>query len=63
MKRYMTYKKLRHTNIQYKTHVVVITMDDLNAKKGVGRQGEVVGPFGRGERNERGDKWVEWCCT
>lgn len=36
-------------------------MGDLNAKIGHGSEGQVVGPFGLGERNERGDKWVEWC--
>ena len=36
-------------------------MGDLNAKVGEGRQGEVVGQYGLGRRNERGDRWVEWC--
>ena len=36
-------------------------MGDLNAKVGGGRSGEAVGNFGLGVRNERGDKWVEWC--
>ena len=33
----------------------------MNAKVGRGRFGEIVGSYGLGERNERGDKWVEWC--
>uniref|UniRef100_A0A0P4VZ55 Endonuclease/exonuclease/phosphatase domain-containing protein n=1 Tax=Scylla olivacea TaxID=85551 RepID=A0A0P4VZ55_SCYOL len=40
---------------------VTLVMGDLNAKVGEGRSGNVVGSFGLGERNERGDKWVEWC--
>ena len=36
-------------------------MGDLNAKIGSERCGEVVGAFGLGDRNERGEKWVEWC--
>ena len=35
-------------------------MGDLNAKVG-SESDEVTGPFGLGERNERGDRWVEWC--
>ena len=38
-----------------------MVIGDLNAKVGCGRSGEVVGDFGLGARNERGDKWVEWC--
>ena len=38
-----------------------IVMGDLNAKIGQGREGEVVGPWGLGERNERGDRLYEWC--
>ena len=38
-----------------------MVMGDLNAKVGVGPSGHSVGPFGLGERNERGDSWVEWC--
>ena len=36
-------------------------MGDLNAKVGEGGDGDVVGGFGLGERNERGDRLVEWC--
>lgn len=48
---------LRHC----KPNEIIIVMGDLNAKIGEGRQGEVVGPYGLGDRNERGDKWIEWC--
>ena len=36
-------------------------MGDLNAKIGRGREGDLVGDFGLGERNERGNRWMEWC--
>ena len=28
---------------------------------GRGRYGRTVGPYGIGDRNERGTRWVEWC--
>ena len=55
------YQKLDEVRRQAKTHEITIIMGDLNAKVGVGREEEVVGCFGLGERNERGDRWVEWC--
>ena len=36
-------------------------MGDLNAKVGRGKEGDTVGPFGLGDRNERGNLWIEWC--
>ena len=36
-------------------------MEDLNAKVGEGCSGNVVGHYGLGDRNARGDKWIEWC--
>ena len=40
-------------------------MGDLNAKVGTEQdpQKVVVGQHGLGERNERGDLWVDWCTT
>ena len=40
---------------------IKIMMGDLNAKIGQGREGRVVGPSGLGQRNERGDRFYEWC--
>ncbi|XP_071648484.1 craniofacial development protein 2-like [Temnothorax longispinosus] len=40
---------------------VTVLMGDLNAKVGSGRVGRTVGDFGLGERNERGDRFVEFC--
>ena len=42
---------------------IVIVMGDLNDKVG-GEQDplqEIVGKHGLGERNDRGDLWVDWC--
>ncbi len=42
---------------------VIVVMGDLNAKVGNEQDPmkEIVGPHGLGERNERGDMWVDWC--
>lgn len=42
-------------------HNVHPDMDDLNSKVGQGRVDHVVGPFGLEERNDRGDRFDEWC--
>ena len=45
-----------------KSQEVVIMMGDLNAKVGSAtRSNYVVGPHGLGDKNERGDKLIEWC--
>ena len=36
-------------------------MGDFNSKVGSERSGTIVGPFGIGEKNERGDRLIEWC--
>ena len=46
---------------QCKSHELTIVMGDWNAKVGQGRDGETVGPWGLGVRNERGQKFTEWC--
>ena len=46
---------------QCKSHELTIVMGDFNAKVGQGRDGETVGPWGLGTRNERGQKFSEWC--
>ena len=42
-----------------------IVMGDLNAKVRTEQDPlrEVVGQYGLGSRNERGDMWVDWCMT
>ena len=46
---------------QCKPHDITLVMGDLNAKLGGERVEVLVGPFGLGERNERGNRWAEWC--
>ena len=46
-----------------KSQEVVIIMGDLNAKVGEGKHNDVVGMHGLGERNERGQKWIDWCAA
>lgn len=36
-------------------------MGDYNAKVGKAKDGGTVGSFGLGERNDNGEKLVEWC--
>ena len=55
------YDQVDEVRRQCKSNEVTIVMGDLNAKVGRGRSGDAVGDFGLGVRNERGDKWVDWC--
>ena len=55
------YKDMREAMDQTKTTDLVIVMGDLNAKVGKGKDGEIVGPYGLGTRNERGDRLIEFC--
>ena len=55
------YDSLDKAKSQCKSNDIVIVLGDLNAKVGQGTEGKAVGPHGIGERNERGDRWVQWC--
>lgn len=44
-----------------KNHEVTLIMGDFNAKLGKGKFEDIVGPFGLGERNERGDRLLQFC--
>ena len=54
-------EKLTRATEQCKEHERYMLMGDLNAKVGWGRQDDTVGKYGLGRRNERGEKWIEWC--
>ena len=43
-----------------KSQEIIIIMGDLNAKVGEGRFDNVVGEYGLGQRNERGERFIEW---
>jgi len=55
------YESLEEAKSQCKSGEITIVMGDLNAKVGSGTDGKTVGKFGIGERNARGDRWVQWC--
>ncbi|XP_072402422.1 uncharacterized protein [Diabrotica undecimpunctata] len=44
-----------------KKNEITLIMGDFNAKVGQSKTGKVVGNFGLGERNERGDRLVQFC--
>lgn len=44
-----------------KSQDINIIIGDLNAKVGQGEEGKIVGKFGLGKRNVRGDRLVEFC--
>ena len=57
------YTMLEMAKEHCKSQEVVIIMGDLNAKVGEGKHSDVVGMHGLGERNERGQKWIDWCAA
>ena len=55
------YKDLKNLIKITKKNEVNIVMGDFNAKIGKGRVEDIVGEYGLGERNERGDTLVQFC--
>src|SRR5215469_685555 len=55
------YREVQSAKDQCKQHEMIIVMGDLNAKVGNERFDEVVGPWGLGDRNDKGERWIEWC--
>lgn len=55
------YDTIKSVTDKIKKKDITIIMGDLNAKVGQGREDKVVGDFGLGIRNERGDRFVEFC--
>ena len=54
------YEDLDEVMEQCKRHEINVVIGDLNSKVGRGRDGDAVGLWGIGHRNERGDSWVDW---
>ena len=52
------YNLLESTLDQVKSNEVLVVMGDMNAKVGQERNGNIVGPCGMGEKNERGGKLI-----
>ena len=57
----MFYEQLSMAYKTCKSQEINILMGDFNAKVGRGKHETVVGPFGLGERNNRGDTFIQWC--
>ncbi|XP_057656846.1 craniofacial development protein 2-like [Diorhabda carinulata] len=55
------YADLENLTRNLKKHEINIIMDDFNAKVGKRRVPGVAGDFGLGQRNERGDRLIEYC--
>lgn len=55
------YKELKELIKLTKKHEIKIIMGDFNSKIGKGRSEDLVGPFGLGARNERGNRLLQLC--
>jgi len=55
------YEDLEKTKNGLKSQDVKIIMGDFNAKVGNEKVADIIGPFGIGEINSRGERLIEWC--
>ena len=55
------YEDLNTALKQLKSQDVKVIMGDFNAKVGCVREGNIVGPWGLGDINERDEQLIEWC--
>lgn len=55
------YNTLDNAKLQCKSQEINIVMGDLNAKVGEEQDSDVTGKHGLGTRNERGERWDQWC--
>lgn len=55
------YREIKELMKLVKKNEALIVMGDFNAKVGQGRVGNVVGDFGLGERNGKGDTLIQFC--
>ncbi|XP_012938670.1 craniofacial development protein 2 [Aplysia californica] len=54
------YDEINQAKTHCKSQDIVIVMGDFNAKVGAIRHEDIVGPYGLGNRNERGEKLLKW---
>lgn len=59
----LMYDKLTKLLNSLKSNEMNLLIGDFNAKVGQGRRSDLVGDFGLGESNERGDRLFEFCQT
>ena len=55
------YDQLNRAKTQCKSQDILVIMGDFIAKVCKGSYEDIVRSYGLGERNERGDKLIEWC--
>ncbi|XP_045471740.1 craniofacial development protein 2-like [Harmonia axyridis] len=55
------YEQLSQLMKYTKSNEVTMINGDFNAKVGRGREDDIIGDYGLGERNQRGDRLVEFC--
>ena len=55
------YETIEKAMKQLKSQDVGIILGDFNSKVGGERIETTIGPFGIGEKNDRGDRLIEWC--
>ena len=55
------YDQVAEAQNQCKSQDITLVLGDFNAKVGKDRYEDVVGPFGLGERNFRGERLISWC--
>ena len=55
------YQQLDQAVSQCKSQDIRVVMGDLNAKVGEGKRRNIVGNYGLGEVNDRGEMFIEWC--
>jgi exonuclease III len=55
------YEQIKEMLKLTKKHEINIIMGDFNSRIGKERYGDLVGPFGLGTRNERGERLVQFC--
>ena len=55
------YEELNQAYKQCNSQDIIYVMGDFNAKVGNERTGNTVGPFGVGNKNDRGDILTAWC--